>query len=212
MGIYGNYYIVHKMSENVLIMIDLFLTLDNCWVPPWWFDALKSVSVLDFGHFRHAPKWPISPKMVIFKIFCSTPTFSTISKTKSVQAMQVVSTLKWNNNIGNRNVKYSISDWIVKMSAAWVSCASGNVYFQCINSDHVSQSVAFWMHHRQRWSLIAASSVFPKQQLFVIERQFTGNLTFPLLMFRSRGENCSEGFSLFDKAAMGDCAWHQPAK
>ena len=64
MGIYGNYYIVHKMSENGLIMIDLYLThLDNCWVPPWWFDALKSVSVLDFGHFRHDPKWPISPKM-----------------------------------------------------------------------------------------------------------------------------------------------------
>ena len=132
------------MSENGLNMIDLVLThLDHCWGPPWWFGALKSVLVLDFGHFRHAPKRPISPKMVIFKIFCSTPTFSTISKTKSVQAMQVVSTLKWNNNIGNRNVKYSISDWIVKMSAAWVSCASGNVYFQCINSDLVSQSVAF---------------------------------------------------------------------
>ena len=49
-------------------MIDLVLThLDHIWGPTLWFDALKSVPVLDFGHFRRAPKWPISPKMAIFK-------------------------------------------------------------------------------------------------------------------------------------------------
>ena len=35
--------------------------------PKLFFDLLKSVPVLDFGPYRHAPKWPISPKMAIFK-------------------------------------------------------------------------------------------------------------------------------------------------
>ena len=31
--------------------------LDHCWGPHWWFDALKSVTVLHFGRFRHAWNW-----------------------------------------------------------------------------------------------------------------------------------------------------------
>ena len=51
-------------------MIDLVIThLDHHWGPPWWFDALKSIPVIHFGHFRNAPKWPISPKVTIFKHF-----------------------------------------------------------------------------------------------------------------------------------------------
>ena len=54
------------MSENGLSMIDLVLThLDHLWGPTWWFDALKSVLVLDFGHFRHAWKWPFWGELVI---------------------------------------------------------------------------------------------------------------------------------------------------
>ena len=56
------------MLENGSNVIDLVLTLlDHCWGLPGWLDALKSVPVLDFGHFRHAPKLPISSKMAIFK-------------------------------------------------------------------------------------------------------------------------------------------------
>ena len=52
------------MWEYGLNMIDLVLThLGHHWGPPRWFDALKSVPVLDFGHIRNAPKLPISPKM-----------------------------------------------------------------------------------------------------------------------------------------------------
>ena len=42
-------------------------SIADVWSSWWWFGALKLVPVLDFGHFRHAPKWPISPQMVIFK-------------------------------------------------------------------------------------------------------------------------------------------------
>ena len=39
--------------------------LDHCWGPHWWFDALKSVTVLHFGRFRHAWKLPFWGKLVI---------------------------------------------------------------------------------------------------------------------------------------------------
>ena len=40
--------------------------------------------------------------------------------------------------------------------------------------------------------------------MFVMERQFTGNRSFPLLMFRTGGQGrCSGGFSLFDKVVSG---------
>ena len=32
--------------------------LTHPWGPPWWFDALNSLPVVIFGHFRHAWKWP----------------------------------------------------------------------------------------------------------------------------------------------------------
>ena len=53
---------------NDLNMIDLVKThLNHPWGPPGWFDALNSVLVVIFGHFWHAWKWPISPKITIFR-------------------------------------------------------------------------------------------------------------------------------------------------
>ena len=55
------------MSEYGLNMIDLIPThLDHYWGPSHWFDALKSVPVLDFWNGQNN-QFP--PKLTIFKHF-----------------------------------------------------------------------------------------------------------------------------------------------
>ena len=64
------------MWEYGLNMIDLVVThLGHHWGPPRWFDALKSVPVLDFGHIRNAPKLPISPEMIYNLHICNLHSF-----------------------------------------------------------------------------------------------------------------------------------------
>ena len=47
------------MAENMINLVSTHLT--HPWGRPWWFDALKSLPVVIFGHFRHAWKWQSLP-------------------------------------------------------------------------------------------------------------------------------------------------------
>ena len=58
------------LSEYSLNMIDLVLThIDHHLGPPCWFDALKSVPVIHFGHFRNAEKLSLLGKLVTLRHF-----------------------------------------------------------------------------------------------------------------------------------------------
>ena len=102
------------MSKYGLNMIDLVLTyLDHHWGHPWWFDALKSIPVIHFGHFRIAPKWPISPKVTIFKHFGN-------GQNVSLELISVDQTIKGDPNGGldklkpNRSYSNHILTWYSK--------------------------------------------------------------------------------------------------
>ena len=53
----------------------------------------KSIPVIHFGHFRIAPKWPISPKVTIFKHFGN-------GQNVSLELISVYQTIKGNPNGG----------------------------------------------------------------------------------------------------------------
>ena len=83
------------------------------WFVWGWLDALKPVPVLDVGHFRNAPKWPISPKVTIFKHFRN-------GQNVSLELISVHQTIKGDPNDGldklkpNRSYLNHIPTWYSK--------------------------------------------------------------------------------------------------
>ena len=58
------------MLQNDLNLIDLVLThLNHPWGPPGWFDALNSVLVVIFGHFRQEERGEIANLGMALQIF-----------------------------------------------------------------------------------------------------------------------------------------------
>ena len=91
------------MSEYGLNMIDLVLTyLDHHWGHPWWFDALKSIPVIHFGHFWNAWKWSLLGKLVILGHFGN-------DQNVSLELISVHQTIKGDPNDGLDKLKLNRS-------------------------------------------------------------------------------------------------------
>ena len=104
------------MSKYGLSIIDLVLTyLIYHWGHLWWFDPLKSIPVIHFGHFRNAWKWSLLGKLVILGQFGN-------DQNVSLELISVHQTIKGDPNDGldklkpNRSYLNHIPIWYSKLN------------------------------------------------------------------------------------------------
>ena len=115
------------MSKYGLNMINLVLTyLDHHWGHLWWFDPLKSIPVIHFGHFRNAWKWSLLGKLVILGHFGN-------DQNVSLELISVHQTIKGDPNDGldklkpNRSYLNHVPTWYSKSNNFAIEISPGKV-------------------------------------------------------------------------------------